>query len=123
MVELSIIIPTYTRVDSLRTCLESLSHQTQPAADYEVIVIVDGSTDGTCEMLERLTPPYRLRVYWQPNSGQTEARNRGIALAEGRYCLFLDDDIIAGPELVAEHLRAQREHSGVIGLGRLETKS
>ena len=121
MHELSIVIPTYNRAESLRACLDSLSRQTQSVADYEVIVVVDGSTDGTREMLAHLSLPYPLHTLWQSNSGQTEARNRGIAAAKGRYVLFLDDDIVAGPELVAEHLRAQREHGGVAAIGQLET--
>jgi len=118
-VELSIVIPTYNRAEQLRACLEALSHQTQPATDFEVIVVVDGSTDGTREMLADLTTAYRLRVIWQENSGQGAARNRGVDAAIGRYCLFLDDDITADHRLVAEHLRVQRECQGVVGIGQI----
>ena len=54
MMEASIIIPTYNRAEKLRSCLEALSKQTQPASDFEVIVVVDGSTDDTVEMLASL---------------------------------------------------------------------
>lgn len=122
MPQLSIIIPTYNRVETLCACLEALCRQTQSAEDFEVIVVVDGSTDGTCEMLTNLTTPYELRVYWQSRSGCGAARNRGVEVAAGRYCLFLDDDIIADPLLVAEHLKAQSAQEGIVGLGQLTLK-
>ena len=70
--------------------------------------MVDGSTDGTRALLAGYRSPYRLRVVEQPNGGQCSALNRGVAEAAGEFCLLLDDDIIAGPALVAEHLAAQR---------------
>jgi len=118
-VELSVIIPTYNRVRMLHACLVSLSRSTQSPMDFEVIVINDGSTDDTQSMLEHLTTPFRLRAYWQENSGQCIALNRGINAASGRYCLILDDDMIAEPSLVAAHLHMQREHGGVIGVGQI----
>jgi glycosyltransferase involved in cell wall biosynthesis len=116
MVDVSIIIPTYNRAQLLRACLEALSRQTQPTIDFEVVVVANGSSDGTAEMLANFSAPYTLRIVWQPNTGQAAALNHGIDAATGTYCLFLDDDIIAGPQLVAEHLRAG---GGVIGLGHL----
>jgi glycosyltransferase involved in cell wall biosynthesis len=123
MIELSIIIPTYNRAGRLRGCLEALSRQTQPAGDFEVIVVVDGSTDGTAEMLRQFSAPYRLHTVWQENSGQPGALNRGISQAQGPYCLFLDDDIVADPRLVAEHLQAQRQHQNVVAIGRITLSS
>ena len=122
MPQLSVIIPTYNRREMLRACLEALCQQTQPTTDFEVIVIVDGSTDGTRELLANLETPFPLRVDWQKNNGQAAALNRGVEAAEGRYCLFLDDDITADPELVAEHLRVQTAHGGIMGLGHLTLK-
>jgi glycosyltransferase involved in cell wall biosynthesis len=117
MIELSIIIPTYNREHQLRSCLESLSRQT--TTDFEVIVVIDGSTDGTRDMLATLTTPYRLRVIEQLNQGQCAALNRGAEAANGHYCLFLDDDIIATPGLVTEHLHMQCKRGGVIAIGQI----
>jgi peptidoglycan/xylan/chitin deacetylase (PgdA/CDA1 family) len=119
MIEASVIIPTYNRVEQLRACLEALADQTQPAADYEVVVVVDGSTDGTSEMLASLITPYSLRVIHQPNSGQAAALNRGAAAASGRVLIFIDDDMLAGPNVVAEHVRLHREHSHAVGIGQM----
>jgi len=125
MVELSVVIPTYNRAESLRRCLMALGQQTQSAADFEVIVVVDGSSDGTCAMLERLSTPYQLVIEQQPNQGAAVARNRGAERASGKYCLFLDDDIVAGPALIAEHLAGQRGSTtggGVVALGHLDCR-
>jgi len=116
-IELSIVIATYNRAAMLSACLLALARQTQPATDFEVVVVVDGSTDDTLEVLNSFDAPFALRVIWQPNSGQAAAINRGLAAAAGSYCLLLDDDILAEPQLVAEHLRAQREGGGIVGLG------
>ncbi len=118
MIALSVVIPTHNRLTRLRMCLEALAHQTQPATDYEVIVVDDGSTDGTHEILAEIETPYVLRLIRQAKSGQCAALNRGIA-ASSRYCLILDDDIIPGPSLVAEHLRAQSAGRGVAAIGQL----
>jgi peptidoglycan/xylan/chitin deacetylase (PgdA/CDA1 family)/glycosyltransferase involved in cell wall biosynthesis len=119
MIELSIVIPTYNRVKRLRACLEALTHQTLPTSKFEVIVVVDGSTDETVEMLKNFDAPYFLRIVWQENTGQPSALNRGIDEAKGRYCLFLDDDISADPRLVAEHLHAQHQHPNSVVIGQI----
>src|SRR5215471_11548772 len=119
MVELSVIIPTYNRAEPLRACLAALGKQTQPPMDFEVIVVVDGSSDGTVEMLTHMTTPFRLRVQAQPNSGAAAARNQGARAAAGSLCLFLDDDIVADPQLVAAHVESQRQRGPVLGLGHM----
>lgn len=119
MIELSVVIPTYNRMQRLRACLESLAHQTQPFDDFEVIVVIDGATDGTALMLANLQMPYALKTVVQENQGQNVARNQGVEFAHGAYCLFLDDDIIADPELVAEHLRLHHEKQRVVGIGKM----
>src|SRR6185503_15784205 len=119
MIELSIVIPTYNRAKHLRLCLEALNRQTQVASDFEVVVVIDGSTDKTIEMLKRFETPYSLRIIWQKNSGQASALNQGIREALGRYILFLDDDIVADPRLVAEHLRAHHRHPNAVVIGQI----
>jgi peptidoglycan/xylan/chitin deacetylase (PgdA/CDA1 family)/glycosyltransferase involved in cell wall biosynthesis len=79
----------------------------------------DGSTDDTPGMVQGLSTPFRLRFERQPWSGQSAALNRGIEMAAGRLCLFLDDDITPSPALVQAHVEAQRQQA-VVALGRLE---
>jgi glycosyltransferase involved in cell wall biosynthesis len=119
MVDLSVIIPTYNRADRLKDCLEALTHQTQSSKDFEVIVVVDGSTDKTIEMLEELKTPYELTFLYQANCGQNNARNYGVSVAKGRFCLFLDDDIVAESHLVAEHLNLHSRQERVVGIGQI----
>jgi peptidoglycan/xylan/chitin deacetylase (PgdA/CDA1 family) len=123
MIEASIVIPTFNRADGLRTCLEALSEQTAPADSFEVVVVDDGSTDGTAAMLEAAEFPYRLVVERQANAGAGAARNRGVGAATGRWCIFVDDDIRADPGLVEGHVRAQRERGGVVGVGGLRIRT
>jgi glycosyltransferase involved in cell wall biosynthesis len=70
-------------------------------------------------MLATYRAPYVLKVVWQENGGQATALNRGVAEASGRFCLLMDDDILAQPGMLAEHLRAQHESGGVLAAGRL----
>jgi len=102
----SVVIPTYQRCASVRRLLTALSRQTVAAAEYEVIVPIDGSDDGTREMIERFDAPYRLVGSWQPNRGRAAARNAGIRLAAGRIVVFLDDDMEPLPGFLRAHLDA-----------------
>jgi glycosyltransferase involved in cell wall biosynthesis len=111
------VVPTFNRRESLRRLLDALAAQTYPAADFEVIVVDDGSTDGTNQMLEQLRPPYRLRTLWQANAGPALARNRGVASARGALIVFLDDDVEPLPELLAEHVAAHGDASDLIVIG------
>jgi GT2 family glycosyltransferase len=116
--DVSLVIPTHNRRESLRMVLEALARQTTPAERYEVLVICDGCTDGSAEMCRGLAVPYRLRVLEQnPNQGPAAARNRGVREAEAPIIQFIDDDVVPEPTLIAEHLRlhTQDERAVVIG--------
>ena len=103
---LSVVIPTCNRKVRLRRVLDALSHQTVDAGLFEVVVIDDGSTDGTGEALAAVRLRYNLRSFFQPNAGPAQARNRGVQEARGEIVLFLDDDVMPEPSLIAEHLRS-----------------
>ncbi len=115
--EVSVIVATHNRRERLRVCLDSLARQTEPPEVFDVVVVVDGSTDGTEEMLAELDPPFRLSVVVQPQSGTSAARNAGAARAQGRVLLFIDDDVEAAPTLAAAHARAHRDGDGVVAIG------
>jgi peptidoglycan/xylan/chitin deacetylase (PgdA/CDA1 family)/GT2 family glycosyltransferase len=126
MIELSVVIATYNRADRLRACLDALGAQTlhggKGIRDFEVVVAVDGSTDGTRQLLASYPAGFALKAVWQENTGQPGALNRGVAEAAGRFCLLMDDDITPRPELVARHLEMQRETGGVLAAGRLSLR-
>jgi glycosyltransferase involved in cell wall biosynthesis len=100
---ISVVIPTYQRCASVRRTLEALARQTFAATDYEVIVPIDGSDDGTKEMIEAFHAPYRLGTTWQPNRGRAAARNAGIRQATGHLIVFLDDDMEPVPGFLLAH--------------------
>src|SRR5512147_2927642 len=89
----SVIIPTYNRRDSVERTLRALTHQTLAADAYEVIVSIDGSQDGTREMVDAFATPYRLTCVWQSNQGRAAACNAGIRMAQGDVLVILDDDM------------------------------
>ena len=108
-VRVSVIIPTFRRRQLVEIALHALAEQSMSPADYEVNVIVDGSTDGTAELLAAAAPAYRLRGVLQPNRGAAAARNAGIRMAAGELLVFLDDDMEPAPRLLESHLAA---HAG-----------
>lgn len=85
----SVIVPTFNRRDLVTEAIRSVLAQTQPVD--EIIVIDDGSTDGTAAALTEAFGS-RIRYVWQENAGVSAARNRGLALAEGEYLTLLDSD-------------------------------
>lgn len=103
--KLSIIIPTHNRLEQLKKVLQGLEKQTWPCNEFEVLVVSDGSTDGTDGFLRTAITTLHLRALFQPNQGAAAARNLGIAQAVGEIVLFLDDDVVPLPELIDEHLR------------------
>ena len=109
MIRISVIIPTYNRRHVLERTLPGVLAQDFPPQDYEVIVVMDGSTDGTAELLRGLKPECSLRVLESQHRGAGAARNVGIQAAVGELVLFLDDDLIAPPNLLRQHCAS---HSG-----------
>ena len=104
----SVVVPTYNRVARLRRVLDALARQTYPPDQFEVVVVSDGSTDTTEAYLADATTPFPLRWFSHPNAGPAATRNRGVAEATGELVLFIDDDIIASPQLVARHVEDHR---------------
>jgi GT2 family glycosyltransferase/peptidoglycan/xylan/chitin deacetylase (PgdA/CDA1 family) len=117
--ELSVVIASHNRRERLRRCLDSLATQTQDPATFEVLIADDGSSDGAAEMVEGLRMPFALRVLRLQQGGKSAALNAAIAADPAPVCLFIDDDVVASPELVAAHLAAHREDPKTLGIGPL----
>jgi GT2 family glycosyltransferase/glycosyltransferase involved in cell wall biosynthesis len=107
--DISVIIPTYNRCAALASCLAALEQQSLAKERFEVIVVDDGSTDGTEQLCQGLSMSFPLVYLRQPNAGAGAARKLGSEVARGKYLLLFNDDTLAAPELLAEHLRAQHE--------------
>ncbi len=113
-VTFSIVVPTCNRVISLKRTLDSLFGQHY--SDYEIIVVDDGSTDGTSAYLVSLPPRPNLRVITQANKGPAAARNAGIAAANGAFIACTDDDCVVPPDWLQKFAQAF-EQTGADFLG------
>jgi glycosyltransferase involved in cell wall biosynthesis len=107
-----VVIPTYNRSAILASCLGALQHQSIEKDRYEVIVIDDGSTDATEELCRGFSAGFGFYYQRQQNRGAGAARNLGLNTAQGKYVLLVNDDTIASPTLLQEHLRAQASAAG-----------
>ena len=98
----SVIIPVYDGERYLAEAIDSLLAQTVPP--LEVVVVDDGSTDGTAQIIRAYGAP--VRYVHQPNAGQSAARNHGVRLARGDYIAFLDADDLVHPKKLERQLAA-----------------
>ena len=107
---ISVVIPTFNRKETLRLCLSALGFQTLPSHQWEVVVVDDGSSDGTEDFCRDFAVPFSLKYVRQENAGAGAARRAGVDAARGEYLLFMNDDTIASSTLLAEHMRVHRCH-------------
>lgn len=111
MSSVAVVIPTYRRPETLFGVLDALGRQSSPP-DFEVVVVDDGSEDGTWERLRAYRAPYPLRSFTQANAGPARARNRGVEVASGDIVVFLGDDTVPEPQFLSVHARTHAEHAG-----------
>jgi glycosyltransferase involved in cell wall biosynthesis len=109
---LSVVLPTYNRKEILSRVLEALESQTRRDLILEILVVDDGSSDGTNELVSRQAAEaaVAIRMLRQQNQGLAAARNHGIREAKGEIILFIDDDEIPAPNLVEEHMAWHQQH-------------
>ncbi len=112
----SIIIPTYNRKNIFRETLSSLAQQTYPSEKFEVIVVDDGSTDGTVAIAAE-TLPFILRYFKQSNQGDAAARNFGARQSEADILVFLDDDILVEADYLTHIIQAHDIDQNKIVIG------
>jgi glycosyltransferase involved in cell wall biosynthesis len=114
--EISVIIPTYNRRDSLLETLDSLSRQTLAASRFEVMVVDDGSTDATSGITS-LSYPFDLGYLPQTNQGAAAARNHGARVSRGQVLVFIDDDITLESGYLRAILKAHHSRRKLISMG------
>ncbi len=117
----SVIVPVFNGADTLGDCLQALAHQTVGAERYEIIVVDDGSTDGSAEVAAR----YGVTVIRQEHTGAAAARNRGAQWARGQILLFTDADCRPEQDWIEQMLApfAEPDVVGVKGAYRTQQRS
>lgn len=118
-VRISAIICTLNRADYLRKAIKSLVEQTLAKENYEILVVDNGSTDNTKQIVvEEFAYVPNLRYIYEPIMGLSQARNTGLAQSEGDYIAYLDDDAIASPqwlEKIVEVFETVKPQPGCVG--------
>lgn len=115
--KISVITPTYNRSKILEKVLKALSAQNYPSSLWEVIVVDDGSTDDTPEVIKSLNLPSSFTYIKLEKSGSARARNEGIRRAKGELIIFIDSDLIVIPSFLKEHIKSHELHDRVIVRG------
>ena len=115
----SIVVPAYNCISFLSGCVDSVL--SQHFDDYEVILVDDGSTDGTSELCDELAKDDRVTVIRNANGGPSRARNAGMSLASGDYIVFLDADDEFGDGYLVGLARELEENPCDVLLGSLRT--
>ncbi|AYB31326.1 glycosyltransferase family 2 protein [Chryseolinea soli] len=111
---LSVIVPTYQGAQRIMNTLGSLEKQS--FRDFEVIVVIDGSTDDTKTRVQQASFRFPLLVHEQPNKGRAGARNAGAALAQAHALIFLDDDLTFDDSLLKKYeALAEQGHPIAVG--------
>lgn len=121
MALVSVVIPTYNRLLRLKQVLAALERQEYPRDLFGVVVVSDGSTDGTDDYMRSLKTPLNLTFIAQANQGPAAARNQGIRHADGEFVLFIDDDVIPAPRLISEHMSLHVRYADLVVLGPMLT--
>ncbi|MBD2460524.1 glycosyltransferase [Oscillatoria sp. FACHB-1407] len=122
----SIVIPTYNRKPILEKCLRALEYQhlapDSPVEGYEVVVVDDGSTDGTVEWLRSHSSEFpHVRLFEQAHQGPAAARNLGVETARGDTIIFIDSDLVVTERFLQSHADALRDGQKQLGSDRLFT--
>lgn len=122
--KVSIIIPTYNRIEYLYKIILALTKQTYNLNNIEIVIADDGSSDGSKEMVEAMELPFQVKYVWQQNKGYRVSKNRnnGLKVASHENIILLDCDMLPAPELVETYMKwhyiAEQLGTDVMLIGR-----
>ena len=117
MILYSVIIPAYNAKGTIEKCLGNLENQSIPRGNYEVILVDDGSTDNTPDIIRR----FPVKYFWQPNQGPAAARNKGAREAHGDIILFTDADCVPQNNWIEEMVRPFKDPEIIAVKGAYKT--
>lgn len=107
----SIITPTFNRAEFIEEAIQSVLDQTE--GEFELLVVDDGSTDATKELLAPYLKDSRVKYFYQENQGQSVARNRGLAESRGEFFCFIDSDNVWLPDKLERQLEFMDSHPNI----------
>ena len=117
----SIVIPAYNVAHNLKNTLLSLNQQTYSCDLFEVIIIDDGSDDGTDTVVKQIQWNYDIKYYYKKRTGRAVAQNRniGISNASAELVIFLDADSYCSSNLIERHIKTHQERDNVYVIGEI----
>lgn len=116
MVDVSLIVPVYNAIKTIERCIQSVLNQT--FTNYELILIDDGSNDGTLSICQRYADEYSfIKCYTHENHGVSYTRNRGIRESSGKYIMFADGDDYLLPDMLEQYYYAATATDSEILIG------
>jgi glycosyltransferase involved in cell wall biosynthesis len=107
-IKISVVLGSFNQQAVLKLVLDSLTKQSMPKDNYEIIVVDSSSTDGTQDFLKQYQPDNNFQYLIQENKGKAAARNRGVDLAKGEIIIITDADMIASKDLIKTHYDAHQ---------------
>lgn len=116
--EITVIIPTYNKVERIKYLLESLTIQ-DPSVLFNTIIVDDGSNDSTEKLINQYKDRINLTYLHQKNAGRSHARNFGLNEATTEYVIFTDDDVILPSDYVRNHLRSLQRNDKTLVHGKI----
>jgi glycosyltransferase involved in cell wall biosynthesis len=118
MISYSIVISVYNQRETLRQALDALRRQIKNLKVFEVIVVDDGSSDGTGELVRKLRYPIFLKYLPSGvNKGRPHNRNRGLEKAAGEWVIFIDGDMVPGEGFIESYMKAWKEFPNGVLVG------
>lgn len=118
--KISVIIPSYNRANALELTLKHLASQSISSELFEVLVVDDGSSDNTMEIVKALEHDAHLVYLRQENKGAAATRNNGVQYARAPLLLFLDADVIPESNLLERHIESHSPESEMLVVGRVQ---
>lgn len=117
-IPITLVVPTYNKSTRLVFLLESLTHQAFELG-FNTIIVDDGSTDDTKEVLDKYIDNFRFKYIYQKNSGRSHARNLGLSHVKTKYSIFVDDDMILPPEFIQMHFNSLKKNENKLVHGKI----